>query len=95
MKSKEELAVEYVKSFNGTISLGQDESVKNDFIAGFEAAEQWISIDDELPDDALCLLLKYTDKIFLGSRFGDIFIEDSGQMDPLIDKPTHWRPINI
>jgi len=88
MKTVEEAAQDYCAKERTT------RSEYAAFIAGVEFAQRWIDIKDELPGEGVYVLLKYNGLIYLGSRFGDSFLEDSGQMNPDEDIPTHWRPID-
>ena len=60
-----------------------------------DPSKGWVNINDELPEDDVCVLLKYEDRIYFGSKYGDSFMEDSGSMKLDEDFPTHWQSINL
>jgi len=58
-------------------------------LAAIDAAQQWISVDDELPEKHIEVLVKLEDK-----RVTISFIFECGDFAYNV-KPTHWRPINL
>lgn len=99
MKTIEEKAEEYAK--NAYIVFPQS-AVKSAFIAGYNAANEWISVDDELPNEVGDYLVKKIDGSITIMSYHPRF--DSGKrifqwfgFGMWIDqhkKVTHWRPIN-
>lgn len=78
------------------------------FLAGAEWADEWIPVEDELPEENVCVLLKVADEldneaIYLGSREGDEYMTDGGlvfgtdfdnvSMPDMNVKVVGWRPI--
>jgi len=67
-------------------------TIKDAFKAGVEFAEQWIKVEDELPEikeDAYEVLVQNSDK-----RCKVIRIFDEGEVVFISSHFTHWRPIN-
>jgi len=107
MKTKEQQAEEYAKEQKNIRLFGQrvcrnisiEERQEDAFIAGYEAAQQWIPVTGELPppfhNEAL-----YSDDVFVtdgdsceiafyhtGSGKWMVYGDDDGYI------PTHWLPI--
>ena len=93
MKTLHELAIEYAKSIyqeeydDPTFAPDVYQS-KNDFAAGYKAAFEWISVDDELPENETYINLKLKNGD-LGARF-----YENIDKDMLLRTCSHWRPIN-
>ena len=97
MKTPEEMAEEYAWKHYGYSAINH----QLDFLAGYKAAQQWISVKDRLPPDGAKVLLIV---------FGDIHYGwiDQSPSDPTeyclyfsntyIDKGhhvlTHWMPLS-
>jgi|GEM_PF-1980726 len=97
MKTLHELAIEYAKSiyqeeYDDPTFAPDVFQTKNDFAAGYKAAKEWISVEDELPQytgQEFPLLLKDSSgEIFIG------YIEEESDITDCIHHYTHWRPIN-
>jgi hypothetical protein len=103
MKSIDEAAREYVYSSSITFP---EEAVKKAFKVGVEFAQQWISVEDELPpcsyEDILIKGIDFEgredipDIGYMHSSSNNIpnkenFISLSGE----IMEVTHWRPIEL
>ena len=106
MKSKEQVAKEYADEM---FSFGCNYASKNSFLAGVAFAEQWIDVNEELPEinkgsnRSNCVLLKVKGK---GDRFTGYYHRWTDDEDKEFhqfyiydtwnpqDKVTHWRPIN-
>jgi hypothetical protein len=92
MKTIEEKACEYAE--NAYIVFPQS-AVKSAFIAGYNAAQEWISVEDELPKEHKFGISK--DVLTLaGSKhsvknYDHIIKQWSGSQNITV---THWRPIN-
>jgi hypothetical protein len=84
MKTIEEKACEYAE--NAYIVFPQS-AVKSAFIAGYRAAQEWISVEDELPKDGTEILVKNTE-------WTDYMFYTSDDEDTIRAEYTHWRPIN-
>lgn len=70
------------------------------FIAGYKAAQQWISVDDELPEDQRMVLVKTDNNCFAtaylhGKKSG--FIDYTYGHDAYVNfgKITHWKCIEL
>ena len=69
-------------------------AARNGFIAGYEFAQQWINVNDELPEENVYVLVMQDD-----SDYTDIaYLEDgewyySNNDLQLSFNPTHWRNI--
>ncbi|MDR0874207.1 MAG: DUF551 domain-containing protein [Prevotellaceae bacterium] len=58
--------------------------------AGIQTAQEWISVDSELPEIGVIILMKNKDNDYsTGSLHSDGFAPDF----PLNGEITHWRPI--
>ena len=59
------------------------------FIAGYKAANEWISVEDELPENEIYINLKLKN-----GDFACIFYETRSDLIMLKRDCTHWKPIN-
>jgi hypothetical protein len=92
MKTLHELAIEYAKSiyqeeYDDPTFAPDVFQTKNDFAAGYNAAQEWISVEDELPKDGTEILVKNTE-------WTDYMFYTSDDEDTIRAEYTHWRPIN-
>ena len=62
------------------------------FKAGVEFAQRWIPVEEELPNEMECVLLKSE---YLGSINYDVGFLMRGKFKTKNGKPTHWRPIEL
>ena len=62
------------------------------FLSGVEFAQRWISVEEELPNEMECVLLKSE---YLGSINYDIGFLMRGKFKTKNGKPTHWRRIDL
>ena len=86
MKTLEEKAEEYSKK----VSNGKHYSdLEIGFLAGYKAALEWISADDEFPENETYINLK-----FKNGDIGSMFFETNADMKYIKRYCTHWRPIN-
>ena len=70
------------------------QTIDKAFKAGFEFAQQWINVNDELPEEHVFVLAMqddsdYTDIVYLED--GEWFY--SSNDFPLSFEPTHWKNI--
>ena len=87
MKTKEELAKEYAESFQENDYTIETESA---FIAGFEAAQKWITVEDELPKESrFVFVLSDVGDAYVTYFLGGVFTP----VHPIRFKITHWLPI--
>ena len=86
MKTPEQKAEEYVA--NAYIVFPQS-AVKTAYIAGYNAANEWISVDYELPENETYINLKLKN-----GDFAYIFYETRSDLIMLKRDCTHWKPIN-
>jgi len=111
MKTKEQAAKEYVINLSEPRKFGNIKTPRGAgielmeaFKGGVEFAQQWISVDDELPEEgAIVLLFGYFPKlsrgdldkknIETGKYLGGHFFTKCGIC--LYNQPTHWRPIEL
>lgn len=94
MKSIEENADEYASE---AYIVFPQAAVKTAFMAGYKAAQEWISVEDELPENDCRVLSKWKNKKG-DDKFGinsyDQFDKKwQYEFDSIII--THWRPIEI
>ena len=98
MKTAEEAAIEYAKNVKYLSDFIHDgPSAKEGFLSGVAFAEEWISVEDELPLKGETILLIYDNN---PKRIV------SGFLDKIDGSPrphwrgegwimaTHWRPVN-
>ena len=94
MKTLHELAIEYAKSIyqeeydDPTFAPDVHQS-KNDFAAGYKAAQEWISVEDEFPENEMYINIKLKN-----GDISSIFYETRSDLIMLKRDCTHWRPIN-
>ena len=62
------------------------------FVAGVEFAQRWTPVEEELPNEMECVLLKSE---YLGSINYDVGFLMRGKFKTKNGKPTHWRPVNL
>lgn len=101
MKTKQQLAEDYANNTRPIEGLDKHdapfltafehhEDVSDAFIAGYEAAQQWISVDDELPQNITTVLV-CGNSMRTTALFEDgFFYPDFGVVGSII---THWLPI--
>ena len=104
MKTIEEAAREYqTKIYEDVFEEGSLSEQKlqciNDFKAGVAFAEEWISVKDELPENSIDIIFKTRGKRIYYGFYGlscNFYAEvvDIFGKNIMIDKVTHWRPIN-
>lgn len=99
MKTIEEKAEEYaknkIKGYNDYFLQPQFSNAKTDFAAGYNAANEWISVDDELPENMRAVIVRDNgiSPIRSIALFQDnIFYPDFAVLKH--ENITHWRPIN-
>ena len=93
MKTTEEAAKshEFNRDLNGISSLINKSTISS-FKAGVRFAEEWISVDDELPE-----INKEPYEIFVRTyqnKHDVLTIVDDFEIKVLKEHFTHWRPIN-
>lgn len=94
MKTLEKLADSYIKENYATINNIEGNIAKCGFKAGFNAAQIWTPIKEELPEYGDIVLLKFDNKdhmVCTGYYDKNNFIPDYNLCEVL--KVTHWRPI--
>ena len=84
MKTVEEAAREYAQKTD----RANAEWVAKDFIEGAKYAQQWISVDDELPERGVLVLTKDKNTIYFVCVY-------TGEVWYPFDDITHWRPIEL
>jgi len=92
MKSKEQAAIDYHK-------CNPKNSNKLAFLAGVAFAEQWISLEDELPEivknnNSDFVLLLFEDHFTIGSLNNNGYGWRDFWGNPIIYEILGWRPIN-
>jgi len=100
MKTKEQTAAEYAKVY-----LNHDKSkIYEALIWGINFAEQWIDVNDELPE----IIKGQSEKVLVKDKQGEIYLatcnplgdeyiwieETQNVSGCTVDNVTHWRPIN-
>ena len=95
MKAIEQAAQEYAEKV--TLNAGADRTKReNAFRAGVKFAQQWIDVNDELPDEKIQVLTKMNFEyeremnktVWINSIRGGSWILNNGIV-------THWRPIEL
>ena len=85
MKTATEKAIDYCLEVEGQIHQPYIDA----FLSGYKAANEWISVEDELPENETYINIKL--------RNGDlscIFYETKSDLIMLKRDCTHWKPIN-
>ena len=85
MKTPIEKAIDYCMEIEGQIHQPYIDA----FLAGYESANEWISVDYELPDNETYINLKLKN-----GDFAYIFYETKSDLIMLKRDCTHWKPIN-
>lgn len=85
MKTMNEKAINYCLEVKGQIH----QEFIDDFEAGYKAAQEWISVDDEFPENETYINLK-----FKNGDIGSMFFETNADMKYIKRYCTHWRQIN-
>ena len=83
MKTPEQKAEEYVA--NAYIVFPQS-AVKTAYIAGYNAANEWISVEDELPENETQIVMKNTEWV-------ETMFYTSDDEESLKTEYTHWKQI--
>ena len=91
MKTPEQKAEEYLKSiykecFDDPSYAPDVAQSKKDFLAGYESANEWISVEDELPDNETQIVMKNTEWI-------ETMFYTSDDEESLKTEYTHWKQI--
>ncbi len=90
MKIIEEKAKDYADSLRVSDSHLTKKQIEEyaitDFLAGYKAAQEWISVDDELPDNETQIVMKNTE--WVETMFYTLEDEES-----LKTEYTHWKQI--
>ena len=105
MKTPEQKAAEYCKKTNGICAeckkvknCNIEEKIGSckskfpyyfAFLAGYESANEWISVDDDLPENETYINLKLKN-----GDLTSIFYETRSDLIMLKRDCTHWKPIN-
>jgi len=91
MKTIEQAAEEYLidRDYNHNISNAIE---KIAFKTGIEFAQQWISVDDELPEHAQQVIMKSENRIIAGFYEYKTFRNHKSE---LVYDVTEWRPIYL
>ena len=85
MKTPIEKAIDYCMEVEGQIHQPYIDA----FIAGYQAANEWISVEDELPENETYINLKLKN-----GDLTSIFYETRSDLIMLKRDCTHWKPIN-
>ena len=85
MKTPIEKAIDYCMEIEGQIHQPYIDA----FLAGYNAANEWISVDYELPENETYINLKLKN-----GDFAYIFYETKSDLIMLKRDCTHWKPIN-
>lgn len=117
MKTVEELAIEHIEGIEVAFECSQSfgkvhynlEQLKeismSDFISGYNKAKEWISVENELPEERLRINIKVemydgTDEplVTCGEYTNEVFLSDLEKLNPLLkydlSKVTHWKYID-
>ena len=102
MKTIEEAAKEYAEKLNYSMEAKHNMCPMDfeiSFKKGIAFAEEWISVEDELPENSIEIIFKtkegrvYSGFYGLSCNFYATLTNILGN-NIMIDKVTHWRPIN-
>ena len=82
MKTMNQKAIDYCLEVKGQIH----QEFIDDFEAGYKASQEWISVDDELPENETQIVMKNTEWV-------EIMFYTSEDEESLKDEYTHWKQI--
>lgn len=99
MKTVEELAKEYQEGLTGHItryeSHGLEFPIRTHFIAGYNKAKEWISVEDELPEEGRDIVVKTFGvcpmACIYNNKNGYVSIWRNDNTVPF--EPSHWKYI--
>jgi len=91
MKTIEQAAKDYAE--RNTLNTGADRTKReNSFKAGADFAQQWISVEDELPEERIIVLVRFNNSsLALAEIMDDLWII-YGNVNRDV---AHWRPIEL
>jgi hypothetical protein len=101
MKTIEEAAIEYAQRAYSKIAAEAETNIDgailgasaNGFISGFEFAQRWISVEEELPEKYINVLVKIPNGYPEG-RATTTFLMEAGEFAYNLH-PSHWRYIEL
>lgn len=89
MKTPEEMAIEYIKDVetarNPSVTATAFPQMQRCFLAGYKAAQEWISVKDRLPEEGKEILWYHQP----GGEFAVGYLLDEATQ-PFF---THWMPL--
>jgi hypothetical protein len=95
MKTKKEAALEYAGCKEGDLLPDEAQEKVRAFEAGIQFAEEWIPVEQELPERMKTVFVKGQ---IAGKKehfvTGKFYKAGFGASVSYLVKPTHWRPIN-
>ena len=71
----------------------EPESVEHGFVQGVAFAQEWISVEDELPEEPMDVLVRDNRRLACSVA---LYANEKFHPDNLLkhEEVTHWRPIN-
>ena len=102
MESLDEIAKEYAQKVAGVVAPETlitytieelNEFSKIDFKAGFEYAQHWIPVEEELPTFGNDILIKFKDHPI--KKYAVWLINTQIDIDLIKKIASHWRPVHF
>jgi hypothetical protein len=96
-----QVAIEFAQKMYPKISGEHDVNIDgaiiansiNSFTAGVEYAQRWISVEDELPEERVAILIKRNNKMLVVGYY--IEEHDAFYCPHILYNVTHWRYIEL
>lgn len=108
-KTPEEMALEYIKDVetarNPSVTATAFPQMQRCFLAGYKAAQQWISAKERLPEPNTLVVILHEDEmnlnyrkppVYFGKHDGKYWLETLDHSDVAWQGPcciTHWMPL--
>ena len=96
-KTPEELVEEYANSWWDYCEYPNEwEEVRRSYLAGYQAAQQWISVKERLPETNELCIVNTEFRAIVPALYGNeswIFDEGQGWSEKALSYVSHWMPL--